>query len=88
MKMINNAYVKLNKTIKRDIAKKVKELIKENKNNEYYELYIVYDRANNCFLVIDDYLKTHVDNYKLYNTVQYYKCNGIKTISEYVEEIF
>ena len=33
MKMINNAYAKLNKTIKRDIAKKVKELIKENKNN-------------------------------------------------------
>ena len=86
--MINNAYVKLNKTIKRDIAKKVKELIKENKNNEYYELYIIYDKVNNCFLVIDDYLKTYVDNYKLYNTVQYYKCNGIKTISEYIEEIF
>ena len=47
--MINNAYAKLNKTIKRDIAKKVKELIKENKNNEYYELYIVYDKVNNCF---------------------------------------
>ena len=86
--MINNAYVKLNKTIKRDIAKKVKELIKENKNNEYYELYIVYDKVNNCFLVIDDYLKTYVDNYRLYNTVQYYKCNGIKTISEYMEEIY
>ena len=87
--MINNAYVKLNKkTIKRDIAKKVKELIEENKNNEYYELYIVYDKVNNCFLVIDDYLKTYVDNYRLYNTVQYYKCNGIKTISEYMEEIY
>ena len=86
--MINNAYAKLNRTIKRDIAKKVKELIKENKNNEYYELYIVYDKVNNCFLVIDDYLKTYVDNYRLYNTVQYYKCNGIKTISEYMEEIY
>ena len=86
--MINNSYVKLNKTIKRDIAKKVKELIKENKNNEYYELYIVYDKVNSCFLVIDDYLKTYVDNYRLYNTVQYYKCSGIKTISEYIEEIF
>ena len=86
--MINNAYAKLNKTIKRDIAKKVKELIKENKNNEYYELYIVYDKVNNCFLVIDDYLKTYVDNYRLYNIVQYYKCNGIKTISEYMEEIY
>ena len=60
--MINNAYAKLNKTIKRDIAKKVKELIKENKNNEYYELYIVYDKVNNRFLVIDDYLKTRADN--------------------------
>ena len=86
--MINKAYAKLNRTIKRDIAKKVKELIKENKNNEYYELYVVYDKVNNCFLVIDDYLKTHVDNYRLYNTVQYYKCDGIKTISEYIEEIF
>ena len=87
--MINNAYVKLNKkTIKRDIAKKVKELIKENKNNEYYELYVVYDKVNNCFLVIDDYLKTYVDNYRLYNAAQYYKCNGIKTISEYMEEIY
>lgn len=86
--MINNAYAKLNKTIKRDIAKKVKELIKENKNNEYYELYVVYDKTNNCFLVIDDYLKTRADNYGLYNTVQYYKCDGIKTISEYIEEIF
>ena len=45
--MINNAYAKLNRTIKRDIAKKVKELIKENKNNEYYELYVVYDKVNN-----------------------------------------
>ena len=49
--MINNAYAKLNRTIKRDIAKKVKELIKENKNNEYYELYVIYDKVNNCELL-------------------------------------
>ena len=37
MKMINNAYAKLNRNIKRDITKKVKKLIKENKNKKYYE---------------------------------------------------
>ena len=86
--MINNFYVKLNKTIKRDIARKVKALIKENKDREYYELYIIYDKINSCFLVTDDYLKIYSNNYRLYNTVQYYKLNGIKTIPEYIEEIF
>ena len=86
--MINNFYVKLNKTIKRDIARKVKAFVKENKDREYYELYIIYDIVNSCFLVTDDYLKIYSNNYRLYNTVQYYKYDGIKTISEYIEEIF
>ena len=86
--MINNFYVKLNKTIKRDIARKVKAFVEENKDREYYELYIIYDKLNSCFLVVDDYLKIYSNNYRLYNTVQYYKYDGIKTISEYVEEIF
>ena len=86
--MINNFYVKLNKTIKRDIARKVKAFVEENKDREYYELYIIYDKINSCFLVVDDYLKIYSNNYRLYNTVQYYKYDGIKTISEYMEEIF
>lgn len=79
---------KLNKTIKKEVARQVKALAKENKIKDYHVIYVAYDIEDEKFIVSDDYFKVHTNKYIVYSMVEYYLQEGVKTIEEYEKEIF